>query len=162
MAGRLIVMVPMFPAWLHGLAMASLVLAVACAIAIALDELRHPQRMGVINLVWPLTALFGSLLWLAAYYRWGRASRVTKDDARPAFAASVLIGTSHCGAGCTLGDLIVEWTAADFPPLAIWFGYGWVFAERTFAIWIADFLLAFAIGVTFQYFAIQPMRHLGV
>ena len=30
---------------------------------IALDELRFPQKMAIMNLVWPLTALFGSILW---------------------------------------------------------------------------------------------------
>lgn len=61
-----------FPPGLHTLAIASLATAVTCAIVIALDELRRPQHMGIMNLVWPLTALFGSVLWLAAYYAWGR------------------------------------------------------------------------------------------
>jgi len=154
---------PAFPAWLHVVATTSLSLAAICAVTIALDEWRRPQRMRVMNLVWPLTALFGSLLWLVAYYRWGRTRRSNGGGrGKPPFAVSVLTGTSHCGAGCTLGDLIAEWAAFFFPAIAIWFGYGSLFAEKTFAIWIPDFLLAFAIGIAFQYFAIQPMRHLGV
>jgi hypothetical protein len=94
---------------------------------------------------------------------WGRTRGSEGGVHRePPFAVSVLTGTSHCGAGCTLGDLIAEWAAFFFPAIAIWFGYGSLFAEKTFAIWIPDFLLAFAIGVAFQYFAIQPMRHLEV
>lgn len=30
-----------------------------------------------------------------------------------------------------------------------------------FAVWILDFLFAFAFGIAFQYFTIVPMRHLG-
>lgn len=39
---------------------------------------------------------------------------------------------------------------------------GWpgLFAEKMFAVWILDFILAFGIGTIFQYFAIAPMRNL--
>jgi hypothetical protein len=62
-----------FPAWLHTLAIASVGLGLLCSAVIIIDELSHPQRMWIMNLVWPLTALFGTLLWLFAYFRWGRA-----------------------------------------------------------------------------------------
>jgi hypothetical protein len=145
-----------FPPWLHVVAMASVATGLVCALAIALDERRRPQTMGVMNAVWPLCALFGGLLWLAFYWRWGRS-----DDEVP-MAISVAKGTSHCGAGCTLGDLTVEWFAYAVPGLATVFGYGSLFGERTFAIWIPDYLVAFLIGIAFQYFAIAPMRHLGL
>ena len=154
---------PAFPAWLHGIAIASLSLAGACAVTIALDELRRPQKMGVMNLVWPLTALFGSVIWLAIYYRWGRAP--ADPGAKPPdlpFPVSVLTSASHCGAGCTLGDIVAEWAAVAFPAIAVWFGYGSLFGERTFAVWFPDFLLAFLIGIAFQYWAIKPMRDLTV
>lgn len=155
---------PLFPPWLHGLAIASLAVGCACAVLIALDEVRRPQKMWIMYLVWPLTALFGGLLWLAAYGFWGRGppSGNFEDAPDPPFAAMVLKGASHCGAGCTLGDLIAEWLAFLAPGLAVWFGYGSLFAEKTFAVWILDFLLAFAIGVAFQYFTIKPMRDLSV
>jgi hypothetical protein len=43
----------------------SLGLAFLCAIVITVDIVRHPQKMGVMNFVWPLTALYGSVfaLW---------------------------------------------------------------------------------------------------
>jgi hypothetical protein len=153
-----------FPAWLHVLAIASLALALTCALIVALDELRRPQKMWIMNIVWPLTALFGSVAWLAAYYRWGRtaAAGATDRDDKPPFAVMVLKGASHCGAGCTLGDIVAEWTVVAIPSLAIWFGYGTIFGDRIFAIWIPDFLLAFLIGIVFQYFTIKPMRDLSV
>ena len=100
---------PPVPAWLHALAIVSLSVAIFCAVAIALDELRRPQKMRVMDMVWPLTALFGSVLWLAIYYRWGRApTDKSQDISDPPFAISVLTGASHCGAGCTLGDIVAE------------------------------------------------------
>ena len=147
-----------FPDGLHGVATASVALAVVCAVVIALDELRFPQKMWIMNLVWPLTALFGSVLWLAAYYAWGRHGR---EAGKPPFPVMVFKGASHCGAGCTLGDIVVEWTVFAAPAVATWFGWHSLFAEKTFAVWIPDFLVAFLFGVAFQYFTITPMRGLS-
>ena len=152
-----------FPIWLHSLSIAWLALGALCAVVIAVDEFRCPQKMWVMNLVWPLTALFGTHLWLAAYYAWGRnAPEAGNRDSDPAFPPMVLKGTSHCGAGCTLGDIIAEWTAFAFPKVAVWFGWQTLFAEKTFAVWIIDFIVAFLLGVLFQYFTIKPMRELSV
>jgi len=73
----------------------------------------------------------------------------------------VLKRTSHRGAGCALGDLIAEWAAFIFPVVAMWFGWHTAFAEKTFAVWTPDFLLAFLLGIVFQYFTIKPMRDLS-
>ncbi|HTH60543.1 MAG TPA: DUF4396 domain-containing protein [Paraburkholderia sp.] len=151
-----------FPPWLHALAIASVVLGVACAAAVTVDEIRHPQKMTVMNFVWPLTALFGSLLWVAGYYAWGRnAPAKTNTGDKPSFAATVMKGTSHCGAGCTLGDIVVEWAAYLFPAVAVWFGWHRLFDEKMFAVWIPDFMLAFLLGILFQYFTIKPMRNVS-
>lgn len=147
-----------FPDGLHTLSIVSLAVAVLCAVAIAVDERRHPQKMGIMNLVWPLSALFGSVFWLFGYYRWGRNSG---EDA-PTFPVMVAKGSSHCGAGCTLGDLVAEWLAFAVPAVAVWFGWHSLFAEKIFAVWVLDFALAFGFGVLFQYFTIQPMRDLSV
>jgi Domain of unknown function (DUF4396) len=149
---------PHFPAPIHLAAILSLSLAVICVVTIALDVWRHPPNMAVMAVVWPLTALFGSVLWLAIYYRWGRSTRQDNDDP---FAVSSLKGASHCGAGCTLGDIVVEGIALALPSIALWFGYGTLFSTRMFALWIPDFLLAFLFGIGFQYWSIVPMRHLS-
>jgi len=166
-----------FPDGLHTLAIVSLAVAGTCTLVVALDETRRPQKMWIMNLVWPLTTLFGGLLWLAAYYAWGRGPRPghdagqasgdenndeNEDEDKPPFPAMVLKGASHCGAGCTLGDIIAEWGAFAIPAIAVWFGFKSVFSERIIAVWIPDFLLAFAIGIAFQYFTIKPMRDLSV
>ncbi len=65
----------------------------------------------------------------------------------------VAVATTHCGAGCTLGDIIAEW---------------WVFAMAlTFAggefqtRLVMDFTLAWAFGILFQYMTIVPIRRLS-
>lgn len=149
---------PEFSPLLHLAAILSLSVALVCAVTIALDEWRNPPKMAVMALVWPLTALFGSLLWLAIYYRWGRA---TGGDEDTPMTVSVLKGASHCGAGCTLGDMVVEGLSVAVPALAAWFGYGTLFHTRMFALWVPDFLLAFLFGIAFQYWSIVPMRALS-
>jgi hypothetical protein len=77
-------------------------------------------------------------------------------------AVAVAKGASHCGAGCTLGDIIAEWIAFALPAVALWFGWQTLFSEKLFAVWIFDYLLASVIGVLFQYCTIKPMRDLSV
>ena len=153
-----------YPDWLHALSYASLLVAGVCATIIVVDLLRHPQTMWIMNLVWPLTALFGSVMWLAAYWRWGRTSLGGQNgvDDEPPFPAAVLKGASHCGAGCTLGDIIAESTLVALPVVAVWFGYGSLFAREIYAAWVLDFLVAFILGIGFQYFTLKPMRDLTV
>ncbi len=68
----------MVPNWLHVLSIAALALGFACAAVIATDEVRYPQRMWIMNVVWPVTALFGTVVWLWAYFRYGRLA--TKEQ----------------------------------------------------------------------------------
>jgi hypothetical protein len=153
-----------FPAWLHALSIASLSIAAACAVVISIDLVRRPQKMWIMDVVWPLTALFGGILWLAGYFVWGRAPRKGANGkaARPPFPVVVAKGASHCGAGCTLGDLIAEWAAWTWPAIAVAFGWTSLFPEKTFAVWVFDYLVAALLGVGFQYFTIKPMRDLSV
>lgn len=77
------------------------------------------------------------------------------------FPVMVAKGTSHCGAGCCIGDILAEWLAFFMPVVAVWFGYQTLFAEKMFAVWIIDYLFAFVLGIAFQYFTIKPMRKLS-
>lgn len=143
-----------FPPWLTALAWLSLGLGAATAAGIAIDILRRPPKMAVMRLVWPLCALFGHLAVLWFYLRAARGGE-------PGDAVAASKGALHCGAGCTLGDILAETLAALVPGVAVAFGYGTLFAREIYAIWVLDFLFAFAIGIGFQYFAIAPMRGLG-
>ena len=92
----------------------------------------------------------------------GRDGQDADMDAKPPFPVMVGKGASHCGAGCTLGDIIAEWFAFGVPAIAVALGWKTLFNEKIFAVWILDYVLAFGIGVMFQYFTIKPMRDLSV
>jgi hypothetical protein len=164
-------MVP--PPWLHDLSIAYLAFGCACAAAIAIDLIRHPQHMWIMNVVWPVTALFGTA-WVAwQYLTYGRLA--TDERAKAAmhrhedppnrrltpFAVMVGNGALHCGSGCTLGDVCAEWLVFFVPAVAVAFGWHGLFADRIFAVWVLDYLFAYAFGIVFQYFSIAPMRNLS-
>ncbi|KAK5175852.1 uncharacterized protein LTR77_000992 [Saxophila tyrrhenica] len=70
------------------------------------------------------------------------------SSARPMWA-TVLIGVSHCGAGCVLGDIVGEWLV-----------YGTNATLGGAMIWVellVDYAFALLFGVAFQYFSIAPM-----
>jgi len=155
---------PMIPGWINVLAIASLLAGLACAAWIAFDEMQHPQYIWIMNLVWPITALYGGVLALWFYYAYGRERThhpaAKKED--PPFSVMVAKGALHCGSGCTVGDILAEWLAFFVPAVAVWFGYTTLFSEKMFAVWILDFVLAFVFGIAFQYYTIKPMRNLSV
>jgi hypothetical protein len=151
------------PTWLTGLSWVSLVAAFASAVLISYDLFvrGYRQRMGVMDAVWPVTALYFGPLAMGPYWQWGRpgSARWLREHQRdtpprkPAFATTC-VGVAHCGAGCTLGDIIAEF--------AIW-GLGlMITGQMLFAEYVGDYVLAVALGLAFQYFAIAPMRGLDV
>ena len=156
----------MFPGWLHELSIASLALGVACAVFTIIDLIMRPQKMGVMNVVWPLTMLFGSVWVLCFNLLFGRASKRGEEmrasgasrKRSAAFAAKVAKGALHCGAGCTLGDILAEGLAFNVPILVTALGWHTLFNREMFAVWVLDFVFAFVLGIVFQYFAIAPMR----
>ena len=164
----------MIPDWLHFLSLISLLAGGLCAVVIAVDEWRDPQHMWIMNLVWPLVALFASVIALWGYFAYGKLaaqSRVAPamergepmpNKARTPFPGMVAKGAAHCGSGCALGDIVAEWLAFFVPAIAVWLGWQSIFPEKIFAVWVLDFILAFGFGVAFQYFTIKPMRGLSV
>lgn len=141
--------------WLTALSIISLGLAVACTLAIALDiGLGRHQPMAIMNLVWPITALYAGPLGLWAYWRHGRAPRHAghghHEQAKRPFMQSVMLAASHCGSGCTLGDLLAEALLLAMPFT--------LFGSALLTGWTIDFAFAFVIGIAFQYFTIRPMR----
>jgi hypothetical protein len=162
----------MSPPWLHVLSLAALIFGFACAIAIAIDLTRRPQHMFIMNIVWPVTALFGGAAALWGYFKYGRLATHAKAKAAmerkeepphrrlTPFPVMVGKGTTHCGAGCTLGDICAEWLAFAFPAIAIALGWQSIFPEKIFAVWVFAYALAFIFGIVFQYMTIAPMRDL--
>jgi hypothetical protein len=140
----------------------SLGIAFASALIIAVDEVRHPQKMGVMNLVWPITALYLSVFALWGYFSFGRNKgghghahemhyEEHKTQGGPGWR-QIAMAASHCGAGCTLADVVCEF--------GIFFAGITLFGSDLATKYVIDFAGAWLLGIAFQYFSIQPMRHL--
>lgn len=115
------------------------------------------------NLVWPISALFGRVLWPWGYVRFGRLAAGAGESDRPTpFWAKVAKGASPCGSGCMPGDVGAEWLAFVVPAITVWFGYGWLFPKKMPALWVLDYVLAIGFGIAFQCFTSVPMRRLSV
>lgn len=161
-------------AWLYGISIAYELLGLICAAIVAIDIVRHPQHMWIMDIVWPVTALFGTVLVLRQYFRYGRLATHRKAHAAMAhheeppnrrltpFPAMVGNAALHCGAGCCLGDICAEWLVFIAPAVAVAFGWQTLFADKIFAVWIVDYIFAYAFGIVFQYFTIAPMRGLSI
>lgn len=138
------------PLWLYRLSVASLCLAAVSALAIVADLRRNPQKMAVMTYVWPITALYFGPVAFWAYWRMGRPEG---GHAEKPFWMATFVGATHCGAGCTLGDIIAEFVV---------FLAGLAIAGSAFAAaLVGDYVLAYILGIAFQYFSIVPMRHLS-
>jgi Domain of unknown function (DUF4396) len=82
-------------------------------------------------------------------------SEPAPGDGRPRpWWVTIAIEVGHCGSGCALGDLVSEFVV---------FALALTVAGLTLgAEYIGDYVLALIFGIVFQYFAIAPMRGLGV
>ncbi|MGH9582311.1 MAG: DUF4396 domain-containing protein [Bryobacteraceae bacterium] len=148
---------------MDALAWAALSLAFLCALIIAIDYARHRQKMWIMYVVWPVTALYFGPVALAVYYKL-RPHTAKQPDARSQAGQGennegpkplqITAAVYHCGAGCTLGDIAGAWVV---------FMLGWTFAGAAFQTeLVVDFIFAFVLGILFQYFTIAPMRGLGL
>ena|SRR5487761_1084810 len=149
------------PTWLTILAWISLAVGFVSAGVVLHDIFvrGYRQHMKIMEAVWPITALYFGPAAVAAYRSWGRPSshRWQRENGdpppKPGYAITA-VGVSHCGSGCTLGDIIAEFTI---------FGLGATVAGLTLgAEYIGDYLAAVTLGIFFQYFAIAPMRGLSL
>lgn len=132
----------------------------AAALVVAADEVRRPQKMVIMNVVWPATCLYFSVFGLWAYFARGRAQpdsagkmKMGEGTPKPISLWQVALATSHCGAGCALSDIVSEFGV---------FVLGLSIAGNAlYASVVWDFVLAWTVGVLFQYLTIKPMRNLS-
>lgn len=122
------------------------------ALLIALDIRRHRQPMKIMEAVWPLTGLWGHWFAWASYRIFGKSTSGPMSDSMSK-SRSVALSTLHCGAGCTLADILGEWFTF-FVPLSI--GGSFLAGQ-----WVLDFVLALLLGVYFQYSAIRGMERIS-
>ena len=135
------------------IAASALVIAAVCAAWIVIDiAAGHRQPRWIMNIVWPITALYSGPIGLWAYFSIGRQSaepgkRRPTGSPRP-FWQSVAIAASHCGGGCTIADILGEWGLFVFPVTLL--------GADMFAAWLVDYILALLFGIFFQFFSLDP------
>src|SRR5579883_3399846 len=145
----------MTPNWLEALATAFLALAFLCAAVMVLMLAARPQKMWIMDIVWPVTALYWGPVGLWGLWDMGAppASPTKRTEQQPRkqrqkeeaeragrkqeergllepFWQQVAVAVSHCGAGCTLGDIIGEW-------LVYTYGWHW-FGDKIYAEFLVD------------------------
>lgn len=155
-----------------------IVIGILSALSITIDILKHPQKeMPIMNLVWPINGLWAGIFGVWAYFTIGKNRKMDmsgmdmsnmkmddmdmkdmdmgnmkmSDNKYSSFWQGVVADTLHCGAGCSLADLIGPWLFLIFPFT--------IFNNYTFGEWTLDYFLALLTGVTFQYAAISPMMN---
>ena len=150
-----------------------IVIGILSALSITIDILKHPQKeMPIMNLVWPINGLWAGIFGVWAYFTIGKNRKMDmsgmdmsnmkmddmdmsnmkmSDNKYSSFWQGVVADTLHCGAGCSLADLIGPWLFLVFPFT--------IFNNYTFGEWTLDYFLALLTGVTFQYAAISPMMN---
>ena len=145
----------MAPGWLTAVAWVWLGLSFPSAGVIVVDIVRgYRQHMRVMEWVWPITALYLGPFALWAYWDFGRSystKRMEERGGMPEVAhwKRVAVSTSHCGSGCTLGDIVAEWIVFA-AALAI-------AGTALYASFVLDYAFALAFGLVFQFFAIRQM-----
>lgn len=152
-----------YPEWLHILAWVYICICLACALGIAIHTSSRPQKMWIMGIVWPITGLYMGPIAVYMYRKalpvmerkpltpQMRAMQERYKDAPPTLFQNIL-AVYHCGAGCSIGDVIAESIAP---------GLGLVFAGKFGSKLILDFVFAYVLGIAFQYFTIVPMRGLS-
>jgi hypothetical protein len=147
--------------WIEAIGWFSLSIAFASALIIAVDILRgYRQKMAIMDLVYPITALYWGPVALWFYFRHGRRKskpvieKLGEPDPDSLPRWNILgKAISHCGAGCTLGDIAGEWLVASLGLM--------IAGESLLADIPMDFAWAWTLGIAFQYFTIVPMREMG-
>lgn len=128
------------------------------------DTIKNKQSMPIMNIVWTLTMLWASWIGFIAYISFGRQKGNNKSmimdstmdmshnnmvmsdttNTKKHKWQGIALSTLHCGAGCSLADIIGESVSGGLG-LSLYMGWG------------IDYILALMIGVYFQYMAIQQM-----
>jgi Domain of unknown function (DUF4396) len=152
----LIVASTVAPRWLAVIAVGFLATAVVCAVIVLIDTRRYRPRMAVMGWVWPITALYLGPFGLLFYWRVGRRTspRYVEEHGETEFPHWVRVGVSstHCGGGCTLGDIVAE-TLIYVVGISL-------FGAALFTSYVFDYTFALAFGIAFQFAAIRGMQRL--
>jgi hypothetical protein len=145
--------------WLIIVSWVAVILGLSTALAIAFDVTAHPQHMKIMNVAWPIIGLYLPVLGWLLYLDMARRTPMSMSmdmraphGGRPLWK-SVFVSTTHCAAGCVIGDIIGA-------PIVFWTGWT-LFGERLYAEFVVLFVLAYIFGIAFQYLPIRAMRRIS-
>jgi hypothetical protein len=148
------------PSWFELVSWVALGLGFASALVIVADivVLGNRQHMAIMDLAFPLTALYLGPIALWAYFARGRRMSRKRmhmhgaemnEGARDSWW-QVSLSDSHCGAGCALGDIGGEWI--------VWASAWTIGSTALGPEYILDLPFAWIFGILFQYFVIATLR----
>lgn len=138
---------------------------IVLALVLAFFVSQHKPHMKIMGPVWILTGLWASFLGVWAYFKLDRSRSKMEPSSMGNMKSgnmsmkmpmksprwqSVALSTLHCGAGCTLADLVGEWFTF-YVPVSIG-------GSMLAGSWVIDYILALFFGFFFQYFAIREME----
>jgi hypothetical protein len=123
----------------------------------------YPQKMWIMNMVWPVTGLYAGIIGLFLYFRAGISKRSDaaaqsmhmhhEEGHKKITWQQIVKSTLHCGGGCFTGDVISE--------IFLLYVTVSIFQNPLFNHWLINFIFAFLAGILFQYYSIKPMKHLS-
>lgn len=120
------------------------------------------QKMPIMNLAWPITALYSGPLALVMYFLFARAKKEHMDHDHKKMHShkrrtrklpgwvQIYISSTHCAAGCGLADIVSE-------IMIYWVGIT-ILGHTIWASYFIDYGFALLFGFVFQYFNIAPMH----
>lgn len=159
---------------LHIIAWVFLGLGLFSGLVVYIDiSMGRYQPMGIMNIAWPITCLYSSVLGLFMYFKYGRAAKggmmmshehmdhaamhheahghMMHHHGKPKpFWVQIYISSTHCGAGCGSADIVSE--------ILIYFAGITIFGLALYASFFIDYAFALLFGMAFQFFNIMPMR----
>ncbi len=150
----------MIPIWLYLLSILYLGMGFFASGFVLYDIIKNKkrQKMKIMNIVWPITTWYLGPIGIFAYKRIGKLSYQDKSDDNEniqnntnfqkkrwnkAFLQQIFTASTHCGAGCTLGDVISEWLIFIIA-LSI-------LGSTLLASYTIDFIFAYGLGIIFHY-----------
>lgn len=144
---------------LDRLAMVFILLGICTSLMIIKDILRRPHPVRIMNLVWPITGLYMPFIgWLAWWFfarktRPASLLRIVGGKQQPGLK-QIFSSTSHCAAGCVLGDIVAIPIISMVNPIP--------FHSLLISHAILSLLLSLIFGVLLQFFALRQIEGFSI
>jgi hypothetical protein len=151
------------PIWLQVFSYLYFIAGIGSTLYVSYDmfKKKHIQKMTIMNVVWPVTVFYLVPIGIWAYFHLGHSysSKSSSDQkhliksheyknakSNRKFWERIFVSATHCGAGCTIGDVLSTWI--------IFIGSILFFSSVLVTAFILDFTFAWLLGIIFQYFAV--------